>query len=109
MTRQQHNFRTYFTLVKNPNNVSNALAVCNWCIAKHGGLGAAQIKPECCTANRARLCRSHLAKCSNFHEYNTSEEAQRILALSVPEDDKKKRKKQSNEDGNIQYIIQYIL
>src|SRR3954469_20226570 len=109
MTRQQHNFRTYFTLVKNPNNVSNALAVCNWCITKHGGLGAAQIKPECYTANRAHLCRSHLKKCLNFHEYNTSEEVQRILALLVPEDNKKKRKNQNSEDGNIYYTIYSII
>ncbi|CAG8753377.1 6951_t:CDS:2, partial [Funneliformis caledonium] len=76
---------------KNPRNSTNALAVCNWCITKHGGLGAAQAKSECYTANRARLYRSHLAKCLNFREYNTNEEVQRILSLPVPED-KKKRK-----------------
>lgn len=92
MTRQQHNFRPFFTLIKNPNNSTNALAVCNWCITKHGSLGAAQIKPECYTTNRARLCRSHLAKCPNFRNYNNDEEVQRILALSIPEDNKKKRK-----------------
>ena len=56
MTRYHHNFHEFFTLTKNPNNATNALAVCNWCIAKHGGLGAAQIKPECYTANHACLC-----------------------------------------------------
>ncbi|PKK57875.1 hypothetical protein RhiirC2_797250 [Rhizophagus irregularis] len=84
-------------ILKNPNNSTNALAVCNWCVTKHGGLSAAQVKPECCTSNRARLCRSHLAKCPNFHKYNTEEEIQRILALSVPEDNKKKCKEQSIE------------
>ncbi|CAB4399288.1 unnamed protein product [Rhizophagus irregularis] len=66
-----YNFWPFFTLIKNPRNSTNALAVCNWCITKHGGLGAAQVKPECYTANRACLCRSHLAKCPNFREYNT--------------------------------------
>ena len=97
-----HNFWPFFTLVKNPRNSTNALAICNWCITKHGGLGAAQIKPECYTANRARLCRSHLAKCPNFREYNTNEEVQRILSLPVPED-KKKRKMPSEEDDGIYF------
>lgn len=43
----------------------------------------------------------HLAKCPNFHEYNTEEEIQRILALSVPEDNKKKCKEQSEENDGI--------
>lgn len=97
MTRQQHNFRPFFTLIKNPNNSTNALAVCNYCIIKHGGIGTAQIKPECYTVNRARLCRAHLAKCPNFHEYMNDEEVQNILNLSVPED-KKKRKELSKDD-----------
>ena len=96
-TKQPHNFRAFFTLVKNPNNSTNALAVCNWCITKHGGLSAAQVKPECCTSNRACLCRSHLAKCPNFLEYNTNEEIQRILALSVPEDNQKKVKNKAKK------------
>ena len=91
-TKQPHNFRPFFTLVKNANNATNALAVCNWCIAKHGSLGAAQLKSECCTANRARLCRGHLVKCQNFREYNTDEEVQRILALPIPEDTKKRKR-----------------
>ncbi|CAB5312113.1 unnamed protein product [Rhizophagus irregularis] len=100
MIRQQHNFRPYFTLIKNPNNYTNALAVCNYCITKHGGIGAAQIKPECYTVNRTRLCRSHLAKCSNFREYVDDDEVQEILALSVPEDNKKKRKELNKDDKN---------
>src|SRR4051794_34879770 len=32
-----HNFWPFFTLVKNPRNSTNALAVCNWCITKHSG------------------------------------------------------------------------
>jgi hypothetical protein len=86
------------------------LAVCNWCITKHGGLSAAQIKPECYTSNRANLCRNHLAKCPNFLEYNTSEEVQRILALPVPEDNKKKRKERSEEnDGKYKNILLDII
>ncbi|CAG8777580.1 12924_t:CDS:1, partial [Dentiscutata heterogama] len=76
-----HNFRTYFTLIDNPNNPTNAFAVCKWCIRKHGGLGVAQLKPECCTVNRGCLCRNHLVKCNAFHEANTKEEVQKILAL----------------------------
>ncbi|PKC13139.1 hypothetical protein RhiirA5_460719 [Rhizophagus irregularis] len=74
-------------------------AICNYCITKHGGIGAAQTKPECFNVNRARLCRNHLAKCPNFREYVDNEEVQRILALSVPED-KKKCKKSSDDDNN---------
>ena len=40
-TKQSYNFQPFFTLVKNANNATNALAVYNWCIAKHGSLGAA--------------------------------------------------------------------
>ncbi|CAG8666368.1 13449_t:CDS:2, partial [Racocetra persica] len=32
---------------KNPSNPTNALAICNWCIAKNSSLEAAKIKPEC--------------------------------------------------------------
>ncbi|CAG8505634.1 14322_t:CDS:2 [Gigaspora margarita] len=46
----------------NPDNPTNALAVCNWCIAKNGSLEATKIKPECCTSNRGRLCQNHLSK-----------------------------------------------
>ncbi|RIA94426.1 hypothetical protein C1645_734816 [Glomus cerebriforme] len=74
------------------NNSTNALAVCNYCISKHGGLVAAQIKPECYTVNHVRLCHNHLAKYPNFHEYVDDDEVQKILALSVPEDNKMKRK-----------------
>ncbi|UZO23447.1 uncharacterized protein OCT59_015787 [Rhizophagus irregularis] len=74
-------------------------SICNYCITKHGGIGAAQTKPECFNVNRARLCRNHLAKCPNFREYVDNEEVQRILALSVPED-KKKCKKSSDDDNN---------
>ena len=34
ITKQAHNFRTFFTLVKNSNNISNALAICNYYIQK---------------------------------------------------------------------------
>src|SRR5260364_323166 len=82
----KHNFRNYFTLLKNPNNPTNALAVCNWWIAKNGSLEVTKIKAECCTSNRGRLCRNHLSKCANFLEANSAEEIDRILALPVSED-----------------------
>ncbi|PKY43618.1 hypothetical protein RhiirA4_457645 [Rhizophagus irregularis] len=65
--------RAYHEIKKNKANIP--MAICNYCITKHGGIGAAQTKPE----------------------YN--EEVQRILALSVPED-KKKCKKSSDDDNN---------
>ncbi|CAG8691676.1 16515_t:CDS:2, partial [Racocetra fulgida] len=37
-------------------------------------LGATQLKPECCTVNRAHLCRNHLSKCEAFREANSEEE-----------------------------------
>jgi len=46
-----YNFRSHFTLVKNPNNPTNAIAVCNWCIRKHGELGTAQIKEDVMVIN----------------------------------------------------------
>ncbi|CAG8822025.1 6066_t:CDS:2, partial [Gigaspora margarita] len=49
-----HNFRDYFTLQKNPNNPTNALAICKWCIRKFG-LSAAQQDSNCYTVNRAHI------------------------------------------------------
>ncbi|CAG8572020.1 17777_t:CDS:2 [Cetraspora pellucida] len=78
-----HNFRNYFTLIKNPNNPTNALAMCNWCIRKYGGLGITQLKPECCTVNRARLCCNHLSKCEAFREESETNESVNLHADSV--------------------------
>jgi hypothetical protein len=102
-----HNFCIYFTLIKNSNNLTNALAVCNFCIRKYDSLGATQIKPKYYTSNHARLCHNHLTKCSNFHEYNTLEEVQKILKLPIPED-KKKHKLNKNNDGML-YIDNFNL
>ncbi|CAG8841148.1 24936_t:CDS:2, partial [Gigaspora margarita] len=67
-----HNFRSYFTLTNNPNNPTNTIAVCNCYIRKYGRLGIAQLKPECCTVNRAHLCCTYLSKCKAFREtYST--------------------------------------
>ncbi|CAG8814697.1 10205_t:CDS:2 [Gigaspora margarita] len=71
MPPSPYNFRSYFTLTNNPNNSTNAIAIYNCCIKKYGRLGIAQLKPECCTVNRACLCHIYLSKCKAFHEtYN---------------------------------------
>src|SRR5437763_1622013 len=64
--KKSHNFREFFTLVKNDNNKSNAKAVCICCSQNIGGLAIAQVTTGCFTSNKARLCRNHLANCKNF-------------------------------------------
>ncbi|CAG8489568.1 17285_t:CDS:2 [Cetraspora pellucida] len=81
MPPSPHPFRDFFTNVKNPNNPTNAIAVCNWCIRKYGELEMAQLMPKCCTVNRALLCHNHLSEYEAFREANTEEEVQKILNL----------------------------
>lgn len=88
---EPHPFRSYFILVNNPNNKSNALAVCKSCISKCGDLEAAKLNPDCYTANRSRLYRAHLIKCENFVADYGEEAIERIKAISVPEDNKKRK------------------
>ncbi|CAG8576655.1 14755_t:CDS:2, partial [Gigaspora rosea] len=38
-------------IIKNSNNSTNVLAMCNWCIAKNRSLEVTKIKLECCTSN----------------------------------------------------------
>ncbi|CAG8544456.1 4713_t:CDS:2 [Racocetra persica] len=80
-----YNFREFFTLIQNPNNKSNAKAVCNFCSLKNGGTQAAALIPEYYTTNKAILCRNHLANCNNFKDVFT-EEVEEILSRPVPED-----------------------
>ncbi|CAG8528969.1 8359_t:CDS:2 [Gigaspora rosea] len=75
--------RIIYSAVRIPNNPTNAIAVCNCCIRKYGGLGIAQLKQECCTVNRACLCHSHLSKCEVFRETYSEEEVKKILALPL--------------------------
>ncbi|CAG8837296.1 22788_t:CDS:2, partial [Gigaspora margarita] len=65
-----HNFRSYFTLTNNPNN---AIAMYNCYIRKYGRLGIAQLKPECCTVNRARLYCTYLLKYEAFRKAYTND------------------------------------
>jgi hypothetical protein len=90
--KKSHNFREFFTLVKNDNNKSNAKAVCICCSQNVGGLAIAQVTPGCFTSNKARLCRNHLVNCENFKISYSKEEITEILSRSVPEDSKKKSK-----------------
>ncbi|CAG8474303.1 15283_t:CDS:2 [Gigaspora margarita] len=73
MPPPSHNFRSYFTLTNNPNNPTNAIAVYNYCIRKYARLEIAQLKPEYCTVNRARLCHTHLLKCEAFRKTYSNE------------------------------------
>ncbi|CAG8836329.1 12396_t:CDS:2, partial [Gigaspora margarita] len=77
-----HNFRDYFILQKNPNNPTNALAICKWCIRKFG-ISAAQQDSDCYTVNRARLCRNHLSKCKAFHVESDTDESLNLRTNSV--------------------------
>src|SRR5260363_206917 len=91
--KKPHAFRQYFVLISNPNNATNALAVCSSCIKKYGTLEETRVRPECVTSNRANLCRNHLSKCANFKEFVSSEEVQNILNLPVHENEKNKKKR----------------
>ncbi len=42
-----HKFQNFFSLVPNPNNKSNAKAVCIFCSSKNGGVQAAALIPGC--------------------------------------------------------------
>ncbi len=84
-----HKFRNFFSLVPNPNNKSNAKAVCTFCSSKNGGVQAAALIPECYTTNKANLCRNHLANCIHFKNAYTEEEVEEILSQPVPEDKRK--------------------
>ncbi|CAG8780063.1 445_t:CDS:2, partial [Cetraspora pellucida] len=75
------------------------------CIRKYDGLGATQLKPECCTVNRACLCRNHLSKCKAFHETNKEEEVQRVLALPGANDISLKRLQTQNVINHIEQLI----
>jgi hypothetical protein len=87
MPPEPHNFRPYFTLIKNTKNKGNAIAICISCVNNcDGGLEAAKLRPECCTSNKAKLCRAHLAKCENFKNSFSEEEVKKVLSLPVPED-----------------------
>ena len=82
-------FEIFFNLVPNPNNKSNAKAVCIFCSSKNGGVQAAALIPECCTTNKANLCRNHLTNCIHFKNAYTEEEVEEILSQPVAEDKRK--------------------
>ena len=84
-----HKFRSFFSLVPNPSNKSNAKAVCIFCSSKNGGVHAAALIPGCFTTNKANLCRAHLANCTHFKDAYTSEEVEEILSQPVAEDKRK--------------------
>ena len=80
-----HKFQNFFSLVPNPNNKSNAKAVCIFCSSKNGGVQAVALILGCYTTNKANLCRSHLANCAHFKDAYTSEEVEEFLSQPVAE------------------------
>ncbi|CAJ0842995.1 1313_t:CDS:1, partial [Entrophospora sp. SA101] len=50
-----HCYREFFILINNPNNKTNARAVCKYCSEKNGGAQAAALIPGCYTTNKAIL------------------------------------------------------
>jgi hypothetical protein len=84
-----HKFQNFFSLVPNPNNKSNAKAVCIFCSSKNGGVQAAALISGCYTTNKANLCRNHLANCTYFKNAYTEEKAEEILSQPVAEDKRK--------------------
>ncbi|CAB4419957.1 unnamed protein product [Rhizophagus irregularis] len=62
---EPYKFREFFMLIANPNNKSNAKAVCNYCSAKYGGVQAAALISGCSVTNKANLCCNHLANYSD--------------------------------------------
>ncbi|RIA85462.1 hypothetical protein C1645_830775, partial [Glomus cerebriforme] len=83
----------------------NVIAVCNNYINNcGGGLEEAQLKPECYTSNKAKLCRARLTKCENFKKSFSEEEVKKILKLPVPEDKVNDIIKVNDDDESIQNL-----
>jgi hypothetical protein len=90
-----HNYREFFFLVKNPNNTTNAKAVCKYCSQNNGGVQIAASIPGCFTTNKANLCRTHLSNCIHFNNAHTNDEISEILSRPVD-------KRKINNPGNMQ-------
>ena len=95
-----HCYREFFILINNPNNKTNARAVCKYCSEKNGGAQAAALIPGCYTTNKAILCRSHLSNCINFKNAYNDDEISEILSRPVAEE-KRKLKNNNNAGNNI--------
>src|SRR5688572_5813435 len=94
-----HCYREFFILINNPNNKTNARAVCKYCSEKNGGAQAAALIPGCYTTNKAILCRSHLSNCINFKNAFNDDEISEILSRPVAEE-KRKLKNNNIDAGN---------
>lgn len=85
---KEHNYREFFFLTKPDNPKANKKAVCFSCIRKYT-LSIAITRPDCFVSNKAKLCRAHLKKCSNFEQEYNEDERKEILSRHIPEDEKK--------------------
>jgi len=94
-----HCYREFFILINNPNNKTNARAVCKYCSEKNGGAQAAALIPGCYTTNKAILCHSHLSNCINFKNAFNDDEISEILSCPVAEE-KRKLKDNNIDAGN---------
>ncbi|CAJ0752801.1 22775_t:CDS:2, partial [Entrophospora sp. SA101] len=98
-----HCYREFFILINNPNNKTNARAVCKYCSEKNGGAQAAALIPGCYTTNKAILCHSHLSNCINFKNAFNNDEISEILSRP----NKPKRQKNiTNDTSTASSIIQ---
>src|SRR6266496_5083706 len=109
MGKKPHNFREFFTLVNPAKKTANKRAVCNFCIKEYT-FSVASVNVGCFVSNKAKLCRGHLIKCTNFKNQVLESERKEILARSVPEDNKKiKKQKIDNKNINIIEGNKYLI
>src|SRR4051794_15772083 len=84
-----HKFQNFFNLIPNPNNKSNAKAVCIFCSSKNGSVHVTALIPECYTTNKVNLCCTYLANCDHFKDAYTVKEVKKILFQPVAENKQK--------------------
>jgi hypothetical protein len=65
MGKKPHNFRECFTLIDPPNKTANKQQFVIFCIKEYT-FSMASVNVDCLVSNKAKLCRGHLIKCTNF-------------------------------------------
>ena len=100
MGKVPHNFREFFTLITPPNKTANKQAVCNFCIKEYT-LSVASTKIGCFVSNKAKLCQGHLIRCTSFNNQVSENERIKVLARSVPEDNKRVKKRKIDKGKSV--------
>ena len=68
------------------------------------------VNVSCFFSNKAKLCHEHLVKCTNFKNQVIESERREILTRSIPEDNKKiKKKKIDTKNINIIEDTKYLI